>query len=290
MIMMLLFFFGLALNSFILPPARFIAAQSLSDDDEIRINWSAFSPEDFMNVNISKNLILCLPVVQYWDVLKGSFRSAGLIGEKVNVSVNSVLSKEDVEGLGLRGLVSRIDKKVVVRGKSRKMQTDVVELPMVFMHAINAMKDIAFMYDVLKIQVENRGTPIEIQKKSSYFLNRLGPEWILPSEVELRKRLNQIRLDELKYKYEIVVNSKINSQRKSVLRLNASREQMLNSHERLIEAIKLHNQGMFQVQRDRISTLRSLHLEEENANAKDQKSLLDKEFEVDIQLLRENEK
>ena len=287
---MLLFFLGLALNSFILPPARFVAAQRLSDDDEIRINWSAFSPEDFMNVNFSKNLILCLPVVQYWDVLKGSFRSAGLIGEKVNVSVNSVLSKEDVEGLGLRGLVSRIDKKVVVRGKSRKMQTDVVELPMVFMHAINAMKDIAFMYEVLKIQVENRGTPIEIQKKSNYFLNRLGPEWILPSEVELRKRLNQIRLDELKYKYEIVVNSKINSQRKSVLRLNASREQMLNSHERLIEAIKLHNQGMFQVQRDRISTLRSLHLEEENANAKDQKSLLDKEFEVDIQLMRENEK
>ena len=50
--------------------------------------------------------------MQYWDVLKGSFRSAGLIGDKVNLSVSEVLG---TQGFGLRGLVSQIEKARPIR-------------------------------------------------------------------------------------------------------------------------------------------------------------------------------
>jgi hypothetical protein len=225
--------------------------------------------------------------VQYWDVLKGSFRSAGLIGEKVNLSVSEVLG---TQGFGLRGLVSQIEKKVVVRGKARKMQTDVVELPMVFMHAANAIKDIASIYDVLKVQVQNRGTPGEIQKKREFFLSRFEPDWIKPSEVLFRRNLTALRLQELIYKQEIEILSRKQLQHRSRFKVNSSQAQILTVHERLLDSIRQHNEVLQQLHKERLHYLRNIHFQEDNATALEQISISQKELHLDFNLLKENEK
>ena len=264
--------------------------ESINSGEGILINWSAFTPEDFMIVNFSRNLIQCLPVVQYWDVIKGSFRSAGLLGDKVNLSVSEVLGTEHTQGLGLRGLVSQIEKKVVVRGKARKMQTDVVELPMVFMHAANALKDIASIYDVLKVQVQNRGTPKEIQKKKDFFLSRFDPDWIVPAELLFKSNLTALRLQKLSYKHEIEILSRQKLQERSVLKINSSQAQILEVHERLLESVQLHNEVMKQLHKERLQHLRNIHLQEDNATALEQISISQKEMHLDIELLKENDK
>ena len=264
--------------------------ERINSDEGILINWSAFTPEDFMIVNFSRTLIQCLPIVQYWDVIKGSFRSAGLLGDKVNLSVSEVLGTEHAQGLGLRGLVSQIEKKVVVRGKARKMQTDVVELPMVFMHAANALKDIASIYDVLKVQVQNRGTPKEIQKKKDFFLSRFDPDWIVPAELLFKSNLTALRLQKLSYKHEIEILSRRKLQERSVLKINSSQAQILEVHERLLASVQLHNEAMKQLHKERLQHLRHIHLQEDNTTALEQISISQKEMHLDIELLKENDK
>lgn len=274
-----------------LPESQNLSPIEIFDSSEnIVINWSVFTPEDFMNVNFSRTLIQCLPVVQYWDVLKGSFRSAGLIGEKVNFSVSEVLDSGHTQVFGLRGLVSQIEKKVVVRGKARKMQTDVVELPMVFMHAVNAVKDIALIYDVLKVQVQNRGTPGEIQKKKEFFLSRFEPDWIKPSEVLFRSNLTALKLQELSYRQEIEILSRKQLQDRTNFKINSSRAEILKVHERLLDSIKLHNEVIKELHKERLQYLRNIHLQEDNATVLEQISVSQKELHLDITLLKENEK
>lgn len=98
-------------------------------NEDCVINWSAFDQESSISIEESKDLISAIPIQQYWDVLKGAFRT-GIIGEKI-----IELKHRDL-------LVSHIEKKVTVKGKIRSVGTDVVELPIVFMHAINTLKDL----------------------------------------------------------------------------------------------------------------------------------------------------
>jgi len=265
--------------------------RSEGDIDMIQINWSAFSTEDFMNTSFSSFLVQKLPVVQYWDVLKGSFRSAGLIGDSVNRSINSLfLSGNSNNLIGLRGLVSTIEKKVVVRGKSRKISADLVELPMVFMHSLNAMKEVAFMHDVLRVQVQNRGTSDEISAKKTLFSNRLGPDWISPSELVFKKNLTFLEIEQLKYNYNMEKVTDAMLQAMSTLKLNKSKELLILNHQKIMQQQDVHSKALFSLQEERIASLRVMYAEEESRYLTDQIKLLESEIQLDIKLLQESAK
>ena len=100
---------------------------SVTDDTDKIINWSVFKQAESISLDESRSLISGIPIQQYWDVLKGAFRT-GIIGEKI----------QDTSHRNL--LISHIEKKVTVKGKIRSVGTDVVELPIVFMHSINTLK------------------------------------------------------------------------------------------------------------------------------------------------------
>ena len=93
--------------------------------DTASIDWSPFTTQSDVNLTSSKLFIADIPVHQFWDVLKASFR-AGVMGEMV----------KDM----LPRMVSRVERRLTLSGKSSLVESYIVETSLLFMHSIGALK------------------------------------------------------------------------------------------------------------------------------------------------------
>jgi hypothetical protein len=92
------------------------------------IDWSPFEVVETLNPVESKDIIRQLPIQQYWDVQKGSFRT-GIIGETLNRTFPE--------------FVSSVEMKVNKGGKLVTVDNSVVDSSALFMHGLAALSYLA---------------------------------------------------------------------------------------------------------------------------------------------------
>lgn len=106
--------------------------------DDRTIDWTAFEVKDFVKHDDSIEFIKSLPLNQYWDASKSSFRT-GILAEKI---------------LHLHPkLVTAIDKKVTLTAKLHTVATHVVDTSLVFMHSLSALQSLIISSENLKSKI-----------------------------------------------------------------------------------------------------------------------------------------
>jgi hypothetical protein len=106
--------------------------------NEVSIDWTAFETQEHVSDEDSVRLIKSFPVHQYWDVIKGSFRT-GVIGDTISSSHPS--------------FVSLVEKRVQVNGKTISTQNYAVETSSLFMYSLSALRHIIKVSDRIKSDV-----------------------------------------------------------------------------------------------------------------------------------------
>jgi len=114
----------------------FICCSSVGDDQII--NWSSFNVEEIMDQGESVELIRNIPLNQYWDVTKASYRT-GVLGDRVKQTHPQ--------------FVSEIDKKVTIAGRMRTAKTFVLDASLLSMHSLVAMQALVASEQRLRGQI-----------------------------------------------------------------------------------------------------------------------------------------
>eukprot|EP00598_Pedospumella_elongata_P004226 CAMPEP_0184974638 /NCGR_PEP_ID=MMETSP1098-20130426/6075_1 /TAXON_ID=89044 /ORGANISM="Spumella elongata, Strain CCAP 955/1" /LENGTH=817 /DNA_ID=CAMNT_0027497251 /DNA_START=49 /DNA_END=2502 /DNA_ORIENTATION=+ len=94
------------------------------------VDWSAFEVQAMVNGQENLDIIRKLPIQQYWDVQKGSFRS-GLIGETISSEFPQ--------------FVSHVERKVIKGGRVLGADSHVVDTTSLFMCSLSAAQELIRM-------------------------------------------------------------------------------------------------------------------------------------------------
>lgn len=117
------------------------------------VDWSPFEVTTTLDGEYSVDLIKALPIQQYWDVQKGSFRT-GLLGE----DMNKVFPQ----------FTSFVERKVIRAGKNMGMDNHIVDTASLYMCSLSAIKQLASAGDELEMKISPyRSSSVEMSSQSS---------------------------------------------------------------------------------------------------------------------------
>lgn len=130
------------------------------------VDWSPFEVVTALEGKYSVNLIRSLPIQQYWDVQKGSFRT-GLLGEDMSRQFPQY--------------TSFVERKVIRAGKNMGVDNHIVDTASLYMCSLSAIQELADTGDELMMKQmmvnrsrsDNLGSPAELTESGGASLSEL---------------------------------------------------------------------------------------------------------------------
>ncbi len=234
-------------------------------DDQV--DWSSFEVYSLVNGQENMDIVRKLPIQQYWDVQKGSFRS-GLIGETI--------SNEFPQ------FVSHVERKVVKAGRVLGADSHVVDTASLFMCSLSAVQEL--------IAIE-----IQLSAKHGAFLcsghddEKYSNDSFEHSLEDLEVQQQALLMQDVHIQ-QLIMNNKFTQD--SATKLLGSRKSsklahLSDVHADLLAALTAHLSSLNTSRVDKFNDLRIVTQKAELARLLQKQEYLVTQHEADVQALRQ---
>lgn len=220
-----------------------LSSSSLHDNIETKlINWEPFEIQGLVNSSESIHIIKSLPLYDYWDASKNSFRT-GILGEKI---------------LNLYpDLITYIEKKITINNKVHTAGSHVVDTSMIFLYSVSAIQYLIQLSDGIENSIRIPRTIIDDNSEITAKYNTLvnGNE-LFSSIPELQFKKNYLiaQCDIIQKSLDLINRQKITELEKIRYKSNLKKQVKLSIHDTIIHDLYEHH--------NRTSVLNRLKLQE----------------------------
>ena len=206
------------------------------------INWEPFEIQGLVNSSESIHFIKSLPLYDYWDASKNSFRT-GILGEKI---------------LSLYpNLITYIEKKITINNKVHTAGSHVVDTSIIFLYSVSAIQYLIQLSDEIENSIRIPRTIIDDNSEITAKYNTLvnGNELFssIP-ELQFKKKYLIAQCDIIQKSLDLINRQKITELEKIRYKSNLKKRVKLSIHDTIIHDLYEHH--------NRTSVLNRLKLQE----------------------------
>lgn len=225
------------------------------------LDWSAYIEYDtYMNWNKSNNLIMQLPVYQYWDSGRADYEVGVLSDELKNIEI-------------YQEFVSIIDKQTFVNGVVNvKKNVAVTDIDSLLMHMVASIQNLNLNVTEYELWIEQL-----IKEKDDFALKIIriaeetGKEWRTASEIRAMRHNVDLKIKTIEMLLQKEANRKIWKTANRVLKFNKKKE-----------ILRDHNITMSLLKEEEVSTLASEQINKTKALHELYESSILLDYELDI--------
>jgi hypothetical protein len=252
-------------------------SSSLRDNIETKlINWEPFEIQGLVNSSESIDFIKSLPLYDYWDASKNSFRT-GILGEKIlNLYPN---------------LITYIEKKITINNKVYTAGSHVVDTSIIFLYSVSAIQYLIQISDEIENKIRIPTTTIddnsEITAKYNTLVNGNESFSSIP-ELQFKKNYLIAQCDIIQKSIDLINKQKITELEKIRYKSNLNKQVKLSIHDTIIHDLYEHHNRTSILNRVKLQELSEIAYEMEQKKLAYEQELIRHKYKEDIMNL-ENE-
>lgn len=249
----------------------------LHDNIETKlINWEPFEIQGLVNSSESIDFIKSLPLYDYWDASKNSFRT-GILGEKIlNLYPN---------------LITYIEKKITINNKVYTAGSHVVDTSIIFLYSVSAIQYLIQISDEIENKIRIPTTTIddnsEITAKYNTLVNGNESFSSIP-ELQFKKNYLIAQCDIIQKSIDLINKQKITELEKIRYKSNLNKQVKLSIHDTIIHDLYEHHNRTSMLNRVKLQELSEIAYEMEQKKLAYEQELIRHKYKEDIMNL-ENE-
>lgn len=249
----------------------------LHDNIETKlINWEPFEIQGLVNSSESIDFIKSLPLYDYWDASKNSFRT-GILGEKIlNLYPN---------------LITYIEKKITINNKVYTAGSHVVDTSIIFLYSVSAIQYLIQISDEIENKIRIPTTTIddnsEITAKYNTLVNGNESFSSIP-ELQFKKNYLIAQCDIIQKSIDLINKQKITELEKIRYKSNLKKQVKLSIHDTIIHDLYEHHNRTSMLNRVKLQELSEIAYEMEQKKLAYEQELIRHKYKEDIMNL-ENE-
>ena len=250
---------------------------SLHDNIETKlINWEPFEIQGLVNSSESIDFIKSLPMYDYWDASKNSFRT-GILGEKIlHLYPN---------------LITYIEKKLTINNKVHTAGSHVVDTSVIFLYSVSAIQHLIQISDEIESKISIPTTIIDDNSEITAKYNVLvkgNESFSSIPELQFKKEYLIAQCDIIQKSIDLIQKQKITELEKIKYKSNLKKQIKLSIHDTIIHDLSEHHNRTSVLNRMKLQELSTIAYEMEQKKLTYEQELIRYKYKEDIMKL-ENE-